>query len=75
MLSFQLQFPKQTKKTDLFQIEPKQTKNGLKKSKSTQKDALFLAAFSETNQKTDLFQNEPKQTENGLNFIAISLKF
>jgi len=60
----------------LFQNEPKQTKNDLKNSNSTQKMLSFKLQFpKQTKKKPDLFQNEPNQTKNDLNFNATSLKF
>ena len=72
---FSCSFQNKPKQTDLFHNEPKQTKNGLKNSNSTQKNALFPAAVSDTNQKNQIFfQNEPKQTENGLKIINSTQK-
>jgi hypothetical protein len=55
---------KKLKQTDLFQNEPKQTKNDLNNSNSTQKNALFSAAVFKTNRNKQICfkmnQNKPK---------------
>ena len=55
---------KKLKQTDFFQNEPKQTKNDLNNSNSTQKNALFSAAVFKTNRNKQICfkmnQNKPK---------------
>jgi len=74
---------KQPKQKDLFQNEPKQTKNVLKNIKSTKKNTLFPAAVS-NNKKQKMAPKLKKKTKKcspvsldqvGLNFNAINLKF